>query len=109
MRSGIHWAGLLALATFTAHAQTPEASPAFDVASVKPAAPMSGGRIMVRMSGGPGTPDPGQMTYTNVSLKQLIQSAYDVKGYQVSGPDWLDSERFDITAKVPKDTTKEQF
>jgi uncharacterized protein (TIGR03435 family) len=109
MRLGIHCAGLLALTMCAARAQTPEASPAFDVASVKPAAPMTGGRIMVRMSGGPGTPDPGQLTYTNVALKNILTAAYNVKGYQISGPGWLDSERFDIVAKIPKGATKEQF
>src|ERR1039458_7079844 len=36
-------------------------------------------------------------------------SAYAVKGYQINGPKWLDSERFDIVAKIPKGATKEQF
>ena len=35
-------------------------------------------------------------------------TAYDVKPYQVSGPDWLDTERYDIAAKVPAGATKEQ-
>ena len=109
MRQRIGCAGLLALAVCAASAQTPEASPTFDVASVKPAAPMIPGRMMVRMSGGPGTPDPGQLTYTNVAFKNLLMAAYNVKGYQISGPGWLDSERFDIVAKVPQGATKEQF
>ena len=62
----------------------------FEVASIKAAAPMTPWRIIVSMSvgmsGGPGTPDPEHMTWTNVSLKDLIQSAWDVKAYQVSGP-----------------------
>jgi uncharacterized protein (TIGR03435 family) len=65
--------------------------------------------IRIRMSGGPGTPDPGQLTYTNVSLKNILMNAYAVKGYQLSGPKWLDSERFDIVAKIPMGATKEQF
>jgi uncharacterized protein (TIGR03435 family) len=32
-----------------------------------------------------------------------------VKGFQISGPGWLDSERYDIVAKVPRGATKEQF
>src|ERR1035438_637147 len=65
--------------------------------------------MRVRMSGGPGTPDPGQLTYTNVSLKNVLTSAYDVKEYQINGPNWLDRERFDIVAKIPQGATKEQF
>lgn len=96
-------AGLLALCTGAAFAQT------FEVASVKPAVPMDPGRVMmVGMRGGPGTPDPIQMTFSNVSLKDLIQTAWDVKGYQVTGPGWLESARFDIAAKVPAGATKEQ-
>jgi uncharacterized protein (TIGR03435 family) len=78
----------------------------FEVASIKPAAPMQGGRIMIGSRGGPGTADPGQMTFTNASISDLIQSAYDVKSYQVTGPDWLETVRFDVIAKVPAGATK---
>src|ERR1035438_6848853 len=70
-------AGLLAFTSLAAFGQLPDANPTFEVASVKPSAPPTDGRLMVRMRGGPGTPDPGQITYTNVSLKMLIQNAYD--------------------------------
>ena len=53
------------------------------------------------MGGGPGTPDPGRITYTGVPLMFILTKAYDVKNFQINGPSWLDSERFDITAKVP--------
>jgi uncharacterized protein (TIGR03435 family) len=109
MRRGIYCAGVLALAGWTATAQTAEGPATFDVASVKPAAPSVNGMIRVRMAGGPGSPDPGQINYSNVSLKNVLMSAYNVKGYQLSGPAWLDSERFDIVAKIPKGATKEQF
>jgi uncharacterized protein (TIGR03435 family) len=81
----------------------------FEVASVKPTAPSPDGRVRIMMRGGPGTSDPGQVTYQGRSLKDLISSAYRVKSFQVSGPGWLDTERFDIVAKVPEGTTKEQF
>jgi uncharacterized protein (TIGR03435 family) len=60
-------------------------------------------------SGGPGTKDPGRIDYPNMNLKNLLMTAYDVKNYQISGPSWLDTERFDITATLPPDSTKEQF
>jgi len=44
-----------------------------------------------------------------MSLKSLIMLAYDVKNYQITGPQWLDTERFDVTATMPPDTTKEQY
>ena len=54
---------------------------------------------MVQMGG-----DPGMVDYKNVSLKTLIARAYEMKDYQVSGPDWLDSARFDVVAKIPPNT-----
>ncbi|HWC99194.1 MAG TPA: TIGR03435 family protein [Candidatus Sulfopaludibacter sp.] len=85
----------------------------FDVASVKPAAPLvpdGRGRILFTPpSGGPGSKDPGRIRYPNMSLKQLLMNAYDVKNFQITGPVWLDSERFDINATMPPETTKEQF
>jgi uncharacterized protein (TIGR03435 family) len=78
--------------------------PAFEVASIKPAAPQTMGRMMVRMGG-----DAGRVDYANVSLKDVLARAYDVKRHQISGPSWLDSERYDITAKVPDGVPKEQI
>jgi uncharacterized protein (TIGR03435 family) len=64
---------------------------------------------MNSVRGGPGSSDPGRITYTNISLMSVLTRAYDVKAYQISGPDWLDMERYDIAAKVPAGATKEQF
>jgi uncharacterized protein (TIGR03435 family) len=103
------------LLTAAAFAQSPSSgkSPTFEAATVKPAAPLvpdASGRIFFRgPSGGPGTKDPGRINYPNMSLKSLLMAAYDMKNYQISGPAWLDTERFDVTATMPPDTTKEQF
>jgi uncharacterized protein (TIGR03435 family) len=80
----------------------------FDVASVKPAPPQSAGRVRAGMRGGPGTSDPEQITFTNVTLLSVLLRAYNVKTYQLTGPDWLSSERYEIVAKIPPDTTKEE-
>jgi len=80
------------------------APPAFEVASVKPAAPQTDGQVMVRMGG-----DAGQVDYTNVNLKQVLAKAYDVRSYQIAGPSWIDSEHYDIIAKVPDGVSKEQI
>ena len=58
---------------------------------------------------GPGTPDPSQIAFTNVTLMSVLLRAYDVKSYQAAGPDWLLSERYDIAAKIPPGATMEQF
>jgi uncharacterized protein (TIGR03435 family) len=82
----------------------------FEVASVKVSPPVSEtARVYFGPPrGGPGTDDPGQITWTYALLKAVLMTAYDVKAYQVSGPAWLTTERYDITAKVPAGATKEQ-
>jgi uncharacterized protein (TIGR03435 family) len=84
----------------------PAASLAFDVASVRPAAQSSSHPPSIR--GGPGTSDPERIVFTNVNLMSVLQRAYGVKSYQVVGPAWLTSLRYDITAKLPAGATKEQ-
>jgi uncharacterized protein (TIGR03435 family) len=44
---------------------------------------------------------------TNQSLKRLIERAYSVKPFQVTGPDWMENVHFDIAAKYPPDTRNE--
>jgi len=84
------------------------AQPAFEVASVKASGPLKQGRP-VGMRGGPGTNDPGQISWNYVTLQDVVLRAYDLKEFQVSAPSWMSSEHYDITAKVPADTGKEQF
>jgi uncharacterized protein (TIGR03435 family) len=114
----MRFASFCALLVFTscAFAQTTAATPSFVVATIKPAAPPTmamgrGGGMMMGMRmgarGGPGTSDPGQITYSSMSIKSLLVSAYGVKEYQVTGPAWMDTERFDIVAKVPQGATKD--
>ena len=38
----------------------------------------------------------------------MLLTAYDLKNYQVNGPAWLDTERYNVVAKVPPGATKEQ-
>ena len=58
--------------------------------------------------GGPGSNDPTRIRFTNSSLAQIVVRAYDMKNYQLTGPDWLNQQRFDIEAKIPAGATKEQ-
>jgi uncharacterized protein (TIGR03435 family) len=79
--------------------QTPVA---FEVASVKRLPPPVGGvRSSMNLS-------PGRLTCSNVSLSKLIIQAYDVKNFQLSGPDWLNSEIYDIAATMPPATSTDQ-
>jgi uncharacterized protein (TIGR03435 family) len=88
--------GWIAIGCGAGFGQTSAALPAFEVASVKPhAGPRSGeGARRDRV-----TVEPGRLTMINVTLRRSIQSAYEVQEYQVSGPGWLDEDRYDISAK----------
>jgi uncharacterized protein (TIGR03435 family) len=73
----------------------------FEVASVKisTAQPDS-----ARMAGGPGTTTPGQFTATGVTLKNLLfNRAYVLAAYQYAAPSWMDTARYDVAAKVPRE------
>lgn len=48
----------------------------------------------------------GQIIYANHSIKRLIERAYRVRSFQITGPDWLDNVRFDIIAKYPTGATE---
>ena len=87
----------------------------FEVASVRAADPLSQtadivalARNSATVSGGPGTADPERLTIRRVPLRRLLYTAFAVRPDQISGPDWLDSEVFDIAAKIAAGTTKEQ-
>lgn len=77
----------------------------FEVATVKPWDPDR--RMLAGANGGPGTADPGRISY-RMTLRRLLLLAYEVTGEQLSGPDWLNDTDFDIVAKVPEGSTKEQ-
>ncbi len=80
----------------------------FEVATVKPATPPEPGKpMMMGIRGGPGSADPGQIS-ANVTLSMLLMNAYDVKAYQITGPPWLNMERYEVIAKIPPGATKDQ-
>jgi uncharacterized protein (TIGR03435 family) len=109
MRATIRIAALGLICAAFAEAQ---AKIAFEVASVKPASPdKSAPDGLVRSGGvgGPGTPDPENLSYTNFPLRIVLLRAFDVQTLQLSGPTWLDTARYDLRAKIAPGATKEQF
>ena len=72
----------------------------FEVVSIKPNKTMSGSSSSHT--------NQGTLQGTNLSLKSLIVRAYGIRNYQLEGPDWLESERFDISAKFPADFPKDK-
>jgi len=87
-------------------AQTPDSQVVFEVASVKHGPP---GDYSAGGSGGPGTRDPTRYSVENYPMSSLLEIAYGISSYQLSGPGWLDEERFTVTAKLPAGTTSEQL
>jgi uncharacterized protein (TIGR03435 family) len=86
------------------------ASVSFEVATIKPAAPLNPALIATGQLPRVGTTVQGtrvDMGYE--SLADLITQAFKVKPFQVSGPDWLKTQRFDIVAKMPEGATKDQM
>jgi uncharacterized protein (TIGR03435 family) len=94
------------LLAVSAVAQTPQ----FEVASSKPPPPApTSGRVRMGSSGGPGTKDPGLFTCERCSVLGLIRQAFDIQDYQISGPDWMQSTRFNISAKIAEGATRAEF
>ena len=100
------------LASSAAYGQSIGAAPNFEVASVKPSPQADPGKPMYfGCRGGPGDKrDPVRWRCQNQTVFSLISLAYNLKRYQLNQqPGVIDSERYEIDAKVPEGTTIEQF
>jgi uncharacterized protein (TIGR03435 family) len=99
--------GLFAAVTLSAQQVQPNAptdAAAFELASVKR---NISGSERTSTSGQPN----GGWRATNVRLKAVIARAYEVREFQITGgPDWINSDRFDIVARGPEGTpTQRRF
>jgi uncharacterized protein (TIGR03435 family) len=79
----------------------------FEAASVKGVEASLPGGPSRTIVGGPGTSRPGQIAYNEQSLKNLVFLAYAVPFYQLSTPDWMDEEYFNVVAKIPAGASKD--
>jgi len=86
-------AGAMMLAAADSPCQT------FDVATVRPNRMGKGGGNLAA--------SPGMLTIRNLPLRTIIGAAYGIAEYQISGPQWLKQERFDIVAKTDAPVTGE--
>jgi len=76
-------------------AQSPGASPSFEVATIKPANQNDKSRFII-MQG------ENRFVVKGYSLKLMIAAAYDVSPKVISGgPAWIESDHFDIEALTP--------
>jgi uncharacterized protein (TIGR03435 family) len=101
---------LLAPCALAGQATNPKLS--FDVATIKPSAPLDTAKLAADMQAGK-MPRFGphinasRAEYIYMPLKELIATAYGVKNYQIDGPEWLASERFDVEGTIPEGATKD--
>jgi uncharacterized protein (TIGR03435 family) len=68
-----------------------DATPEFEVATIKPSTPDERTSFLVNRS--------GMLNATNTSVSDLIKFAYDVHSKQIKGPAWIGSEKYAITGK----------
>ena len=83
-------------------------NPTFEVASVKPAGPVNAAAIMSGQMRIGMKVDAARVDIGSMSMADLIRVAYKVKPYQVSGPAWINSERYSIQAKLPEGASTDQ-
>jgi len=79
--------------------------PAFEAASVKVSESamkmaMTGGRAGMKVDG-------ARVDCRSLSLQELMAEAYRVRIFQVTGPDWIRSEQYDIQASIPRGSNPE--
>ncbi len=82
--------------------------PSFEVVSVKAAGRPGPGENR-NCTGGPGTPQPGTWSCPHATIAGLVFLAYDLELYDYNAQDWIAETFVSVSAKVPPDTTKEQF
>lgn len=84
----------------------------FDVASVKPSAPLDMQKLGAEIQAGK-MPNFGlhinglRVEFNYSTLRDVIVTAYKVKPVQVTGPAWLTTEHYDIVAKMPPGSTRD--
>ncbi len=97
----------LAIAVLTLTASATRAQPArleFEVASVRatPPSDQHGLSLGFRM-------DAAGIHIGSLTLREVVATAYRVKTYQVRGPDWTETERFDINATFAQGSKADQI
>jgi uncharacterized protein (TIGR03435 family) len=76
----------------------------FEVASIRPSQTSPDARVDVGLR-----LDGSQAHIASLTLRDYLAMAYGVKAYQISGPDWIASDRFDLSAKLPAGSNSGQI
>src|SRR5262249_38759216 len=100
---GIAVAALAGTLAFAQDAPRSRVDTEFDAASIKP---NNSGSSRTTMS----MPAIGTFMAENVTLQELIVEAYRVRRFQIeAGPDWVNGDRFDITARSGEGAARDQM
>jgi uncharacterized protein (TIGR03435 family) len=78
--------------------------PAFEVASIKATDPNPENTAFIGM-----TADGARVRYTNITLRDCIRGAFQVRDFQIIGPDWMTNARYEINAKLPAGASMDQI
>ena len=96
---------IMSTALFCSFGQSSGPAVDFEVAAIHESAPPTGARGM------PGFPMLGgnesHFEIKNYTLVQWIAYAYDVPEFQIASPEWVSSERYDLSAKLPQGSKKQ--
>ena len=94
---------LVAISASLLFAQS-SANPQFEVASIRPSAISDRSEVSVGVH-----IDGAQVRAIALTLKEYVGIAYRMKVSQIGGPDWIGSERYDISATLPQGGTEAQI
>ena len=94
----------LAVLTGATHGCMPASAQAFAVASIRPSA----AEVKFEHDGKTET-TPGTLRMQDVTVSTCIKWAYGVQDRQISGPEWLQSQHFDIIAKADAPASEDQM
>lgn len=77
---------------------------AFEVASIKPTDPNPSNAVFIGMSA-----DGAAVKYTNITLRDCLRGAFRARDFQIVGPNWMTSARFEINARLPPGASADQI
>jgi uncharacterized protein (TIGR03435 family) len=99
----------IAIAVFSLGLHAQPHTPAFEVASIRPATPLGPLGRRADRTGGPGTRDTGMYSCRNCPISWVLAEAYDLQPFEWVAPEWMQDARFDFLAKVPPGTAKAEL
>jgi uncharacterized protein (TIGR03435 family) len=102
----MHIAKVVAIAALAAVSLLAQSSPPpqFEVASIRPSPVDPQGRVSVGIH-----IDGAQVRVASMTLRDYIGIAYRTKISNITGPDWVGSDRFDISATIPEGNKTSQI